>query len=127
MLQYMFSTLLWFIILLQLLYRTKSWDSTHCDLAVMMDSTNVMGTQTFNRSLLRECKRREQTLEFLIECRTLKRPPKTLRMKDDSFRPLPTADRLQLISEIEAKALEKAIKLKRVKIQNKKAEIKALE
>ena len=76
--------------------------------------------QTVNRDLEHKILLHEQTLEFLIRNRDVKRPCQSLRIK--GLNCFSNDDQLKLLSKFETLALEKAIKLKQKEIDMLKSQ-----
>ena len=74
------------------------------------------GTQTVDVNMEHKILFREQTLHFLFDCRSLKRPPTSLRIK--GLNCFPEDIQRELLSNFESIALEKAIQLKMAEIKD---------
>ena len=73
------------------------------------------------QNLLQELQVQRYRLEYLIKCKSLKRPPQTLRLA--GAKALNNNDRLILISAFETKTLQSAILQKKQHIQELQADI----
>ena len=82
------------------------------------------GTRTIRRTLLIQISRQTIYHNYLVKCRTLKRPPKNLRLRGMSYHDL---DAYRIISQAETVGLEQAITKNNLYIQNLKRELSDLD